>query len=153
MHEGGLMEGYIYILINPSLQKNYLKIGKTEISPEKRAIEISQGTGVPTPYHVAYKHKVSDCNRAETIIHNKLNQYRVSGRREFFLLSLDKAIEVVRDVGQNLPIKTEQHTYLEKREDRGYRKVTKSIAKYFYYLGIGFLIIFLIFLIFLISHI
>ena len=148
------MEGYIYILINPSLQKNYLKIGKTERSPEDRAAEISQGTGVPTPYYVAYKHKVSDCNSAETIIHTKLKKYRVSGRREFFLFPLDEAIEVVRDVGQNLPIKPEQYkTYLKKKDRRGYSDVIKSIANYFYLLSIGFLIIsFLIFLFFLMSH-
>jgi hypothetical protein len=47
-------QGYVYILINPSL-KGLLKVGQTKKDPEERAKEISQGTGVPTHYFVEFK--------------------------------------------------------------------------------------------------
>jgi hypothetical protein len=45
--------GFIYILINPSMA-GLVKIGKTTRDPEARAKELSQATGVPTPFYVAY---------------------------------------------------------------------------------------------------
>ena len=99
-------EGYIYILINPSLQKNFLKIGKTSRDPELRAEEISSGTGVPSPYHVAYTTKVPDCHLAERIIHQKLKDYRVRNEREFFLLPLQKAIDIVAKTAEHMTVAT-----------------------------------------------
>jgi len=95
-------EGYIYILINPSLQKNLLKIGKTSRDPETRAVEISGGTGVPSPYHVAYSVKVPDHHFAERIIHQKLKEYRVRNEREFFLLPLQKAIDTLTKIAEHM---------------------------------------------------
>ena len=46
-------EGYIYILINPSIN-DLLKVGQTHKELEERAKEISQGAGVPTPYNEIY---------------------------------------------------------------------------------------------------
>lgn len=92
--------GYVYILINPSLQQDYLKIGMTERSPEDRAREISQSTGVPTKYVVVYKEFVPDCHKAERLIHNQLDQHRLRNNREFFILPLDEAIPVVRGIAE-----------------------------------------------------
>ena len=57
-------EGYVYILINASLQKNTLKIGMTRRTPEMRAEEMSEETGLPSEYIVAYERKVLDCEKA-----------------------------------------------------------------------------------------
>ena len=57
--------GYIYIMINPSYP-NLVKIGKTSRSPEERAAELSQTSGVPTPFYVAYEELVKDYGRVET---------------------------------------------------------------------------------------
>lgn len=93
--------GYIYILMNASLPK-FLKIGKTTKPPETRAGELSSGTGIPTPFWVAYKVRVSDCDEAEIRVHNELRKYRVHGDREFFAAPcLQTAIAVLNAV-QNL---------------------------------------------------
>lgn len=77
--------GYVYVLINPSLD-GMVKIGKTTRSPEERAKELSQATGTPTPFVVVYKAYFNDCSKAEAYVHTMLEEqgYRVSSNREFF---------------------------------------------------------------------
>ena len=48
-------KGYVYVLVNPSME-GYVKIGKTKRKPEVRVQELSQATGVPTPFILAYAH-------------------------------------------------------------------------------------------------
>lgn len=96
-------EGYVYILINASLQKNTLKIGMTRRTPEIRAEEMSEETGLPAEYMVAYKRKVSDCEEVEALIHERLKRYRISHSRydrsrEFFVIPLEKAISVLNEL-------------------------------------------------------
>ena len=90
--------GFIYVLVNPSLKKNILKIGKTTRSPKERAVNISQGTGIPTKYHVAYQAHVTNCDMAERMIHQSLKYCRVRKSREFFEIPLEKAIQAIEEV-------------------------------------------------------
>jgi len=94
-------EGYIYIIKNPSFQ-NLLKIGQTIRSPEERAREISNATGVPSPYEVAYYIQVPRCVEAEALIHESLKDYRHSDNREFFNISINKAIDIIEKVALKL---------------------------------------------------
>ena len=89
-------KGYVYILINPSL-KGLLKIGQTKKDPEERAKEVSQGTGVPTPYIVAFKEEFNDCELAERMIHIMLEEEgcRVSKNREFFEAEISDIIRKI----------------------------------------------------------
>lgn len=80
-----------------------LKIGKTTVSPEARAKELSAGTGVPTPFIVAYDAHVSDCDEAERKVHDRLKQYRVGNDREFFAVPLKTAIEMLDTIETELP--------------------------------------------------
>ena len=89
-----MRSGYIYILINPALHRDLLKIGKTIRKPEDRAKEISS-TGVPAEYRVAFDIESSDCDLAETIVHKKLTAYRYTRNREFFKLPLKIAISEI----------------------------------------------------------
>ena len=91
-----MTNGWIYILVNPALKGNFLKIGKTTRSPSKRANELST-SGLPADFTVAYKKKTLDCDYAEKIIHQKLEQYRYSKNREFFCLPLEKAKSIVNE--------------------------------------------------------
>ena len=93
-----MKKGYIYILINPSLEKDLLKIGKTTTTSEERAAEISSSTGVATAYYVAYEAKTSDCHLAEAVIHKELAEYRYKSNREFFKIPLKKAISLVEQI-------------------------------------------------------
>lgn len=96
-------QGYVYILINPSL-KGLLKVGQTKKDPEERAKEISQGTGVPTPYIVAYKENFNDCELAEKMIHIMLEEegYRVNKNREFFEAEMSDIIRKIMIVKEHL---------------------------------------------------
>ena len=96
--EGGthLSPAYIYILSNPS--NKYLKIGWTGRVPEERAKELSSGTGVPTPYKVekAYEFKSGgEARSKEKELHNRLDDCRVSSKREFFECGLKKVTTAV----------------------------------------------------------
>jgi hypothetical protein len=91
--------GYIYLLINPSMD-GLVKVGKTERTPQMRAKELGDETGVPTPFIVVYEALVSDCSLAEKYIHNNLSKFRVSGNREFFRTSPTEAIQAIQDAVQ-----------------------------------------------------
>lgn len=89
-------EGYVYILRNDSL-KGLLKIGSKTFGAEKRAKQLSNTTAIPTPFIVAYEIYVRHYEEFEKTIHNKLAFYRVSPKREFFEVSIDKVIEIMND--------------------------------------------------------
>ena len=90
-------KGYVYILINPSMP-NLLKIGKSTRSPETRALELSQATGVPYSFQVVYQALVDNCDVAEKEIHESLSAYRTKKNREFFRIPLNQAIDLIRKV-------------------------------------------------------
>ncbi len=89
--------GYIYILQNESLAPDRLKIGRTQQHPGERAEELSQATGIPTPFIVAWHGHTEDCVKAERLVHKALSKHRTSPRREFFDVELDDAIAAARD--------------------------------------------------------
>jgi hypothetical protein len=83
--------GHVYILTNESMP-DYLKIGMTTRTPDDRAKELSNVSGVPTPFVVAYSVEVVDCEAVESLVHARLGEYRHSKKREFFVLPIDDAI-------------------------------------------------------------
>ncbi len=88
-------EGKIYILRSPYHKDAIVKIGRTSRISEKRAKEISGGTGVPSEFEVLYEEDVFDSVLAEKLVHKKLNPERVNPKREFFRLPLKKAVKIV----------------------------------------------------------
>ena len=96
-------EGFVYVMVSPALKDHLLKIGKTTRNPEKRAQEISLGTGVPLRFYVIFQILVSDCHEVEKLVHTKLAQHRSTSSREFFETSLDSAIEVIRTIALDYP--------------------------------------------------
>lgn len=94
--------GYIYILINPSMP-GLLKIGKTCRTSDIRAEELSGGTGVPSDFIVAFEAPVSDCDAAESEIHRELANFRSNQNREFFKLSLRHAVRAVNEIAAEFP--------------------------------------------------
>lgn len=95
--------GFIYVLINPSLN-GLVKIGKTTRSPVNRVNELSSATGVPTPFQLVYWAEFSDCDSAELVLHNIFTErgVRVSDKREFFRLPPHEAISVVLSLQQGM---------------------------------------------------
>lgn len=90
---------WVYVLSNPSLPKEYLKIGYTKLKPEERAIQISAATGVPTPYKVEWAYKCFNGEIVERTVHNKLKAHRINNRKEFFNIGLEEAKEVITLIG------------------------------------------------------
>lgn len=91
--------GYIYVMINPSLE-GMVKIGKTTRDPNDRVKELSSVTGVPTPFILVYYKQFDNCHYAEKRIHSILEQKgcRVSDNREFFNITPTDAIKIVQMV-------------------------------------------------------
>jgi hypothetical protein len=59
------------------------KVGWTERSPEERAKELS-GTGLPTPYKVAYSKSTNLTADIEKTIHKNLDYCRLRSNRGIF---------------------------------------------------------------------
>jgi predicted transport protein len=98
-----MAEGYIYILLNRAFQNDHYKIGMTaKKSRKKRARELSSGTGVPRAFEVLYEQRVSDCERAERVLHQRLDRYRPVSNREFFEMPLKVAIKALERVADEI---------------------------------------------------
>ena len=94
----GDFDSWVYIISNPS-SPGYYKIGYTKKSPEERAKQISNATGVIVPMVVEWAFHCYNGFALEQEVHNKLDAYRVSNQREFFQISLDEARQTVEEIG------------------------------------------------------
>ena len=78
-----------------------LKIGYTTQTPDERAKQISNDTGVALPYKVEWAFKCFDGEQLEGEVHRKLREYRVNNQREFFQIDLGGAKKVIKLLGKN----------------------------------------------------
>jgi hypothetical protein len=110
--------GHIYVLVNPSIE-GLVKIGKTTREPEARAKELSQATGVATPFYVAFSIQVPDCHSAEEYVYTVLenNGFQRTRNREFFRIPLRKAIEILMLVQQQLQKDTDSSEVSSQESD------------------------------------
>lgn len=93
------MNGYIYILSNPSFVEGRIKIGKTERDPEDyRRYELDT-TGVPEPFKVEYWAYVKNYHELEKHLHKKFSEQRVRSNREFFTVDVSDVIIEIRSNG------------------------------------------------------
>ena len=90
--------GWVYVLSNPAMPGIY-KIGMTTSTPEIRAREVSQGTGVPLPYEVELAYFSSSPRKDESEIHEYLDTCRLASNREFFKCELEEVIEAFEGQG------------------------------------------------------
>ena len=91
---------WVYVLKNPT-QPGLLKIGYTKLTPDQRAKQISNATGVPLPYEVAWAYRCFNGELLEGEVHHALKKYRVNNQREFFQIELKEAIEMINTIGNN----------------------------------------------------
>ena len=90
--------GIIYIARNNSNPSNHYKIGKSDrVDPAHRMRELTAET---TNYDGEFISQgyvvVSDVDECERLVHQNLSNERINQRREFFNISLDKAIKAIR---------------------------------------------------------
>lgn len=90
--------GSIYIMRNASHAIDIFKIGLTTRDSKTRAKELSSTTGTPDKFLIANEWKVIDCVLAEKLIHQKLDDYRVNEKREFFKLDYQIAVKTIIEV-------------------------------------------------------
>lgn len=89
---------YIYVLVNRSVP-NMVKIGMTTKTPQQRAKEISQATGVAEPWIPVFEFKCYRSDLLEKEIHDYLSEWRVNTHREMFLIDSYTAEKVIEDLG------------------------------------------------------
>jgi len=91
-------QGFIYVLSHESMP-GLLKIGFTSGPVDKRAGEIGRPTGVPGPFTVESNFPVySSPKEVEQKVHRALSFCRVNDRREFFRVSVEEALPIIRAV-------------------------------------------------------
>jgi len=103
---------YVYILTNEAYP-NVCKIGKA-IQPTYRVTKVN-GSGTVSEWQLRWALPVSDDYKVESIVHKTLEHLRMNSfqgsSREFFSISLDEAIKVIEDLGQEF--KTDKGVYYE----------------------------------------
>jgi TPR repeat protein len=92
-------QGWVYILVNSSIP-GLVKVGRTTRPPAQRAAELSNATGVATPFVVAFEHEFPNCADAEQLVHAELDRrgLRLASNREFFHASPAATVRVVLEV-------------------------------------------------------
>ena len=95
----GDFDSWVYILSNPTMPGMF-KIGYTKNTPDERAKQISNATGVALPYKVEWAFHCYDGFSLEQECHHKLEKYRVNNNREFFQIPLDEAKATVKELGE-----------------------------------------------------
>ena len=95
--------GWIYIVRNDEFRRPLLKIGMTTRAPFERLDELS-GTNVPGHYEMLYFVHVGDARWAERYVHEALAGYRHRPDKEFFDVPLAKAVRLLDDVAEVMPV-------------------------------------------------
>lgn len=94
--------GFIYVMRSAAYPKDVFKIGLTTRGSELRSDELSRETGALDKFLVAQEWKVSDCVAAERLIHQRLDQYRMNPKREFFQAPFKTIVKIIEEVVSEL---------------------------------------------------
>jgi hypothetical protein len=91
-------EGYIYVMRSAAHEKNVFKVGLTRRDSETRSKELSRSTSSPDHFLVVEDWEVPDCVLAEKLIHERLDEYRVNPKREYFKAPYKVIFKVIDEV-------------------------------------------------------
>src|SRR5574344_1033659 len=104
--------GYLYIISSPSLP-DMVKIGVTRrLNPSIRVKDLSSSS-LPFPFELNAYCFNNDAFELESNMHNYFDAYRVSPNREFFYVSIEQAIDVLKN---NFNQEVHYGTYEENNE-------------------------------------
>jgi hypothetical protein len=81
-----------------------VKIGQSSRSAAERCREVGGSTGVPTPFKVAHEFDTVSAEaaiRLEKLVFRHLRKQRVDPKREFFSVSVDRAKQVIQEIGDD----------------------------------------------------
>lgn len=91
-------QGIVYIMRNSSHKRNIFKVGFTTIDSESRAKGLDSASGVIDHFNVVIDWKVKRPRIVEQEVHLRLQNYRITKRREFFLVELKIIRETIETV-------------------------------------------------------
>lgn len=104
--------GYLYVISSPSLP-DMIKVGVTRrLNPSIRVKELSSSS-LPFPFELNAYCFNNDAFELESNMHNYFDAYRVSLNREFFYVSIEQAIDVLKN---NFNQEVHYGTYEENNE-------------------------------------
>jgi len=93
-------KGFVYILTNPAFKEDWIKIGKTSGTVEKRMEELFT-TALPTRFELYAWCKTVKYNELEKQTHHildKLTDYRIAENREFFQIVPSEALSIIKEL-------------------------------------------------------
>lgn len=90
--------GYVYVISNPSLPDNLVKIGFTERDPSERIKELDQA-GLPTDYVEHYRVFTSNARQLEKRLHEHFQAKRYRKDKEFFRVLPHEVYDVLKEWG------------------------------------------------------
>ncbi len=96
--------GFVYILTNPSFKEDWVKIGKSSRPVDVRSKELDN-TAVPLPFEIFATLKTAKYSQVEKLIHktiDRLTDLRIRQNREFFNVSPQMALSILRDIATTL---------------------------------------------------
>lgn len=98
------IQGYVYILTNPSFREDWVKIDKSSRPVDVRSKELDN-TAVPLPFEIYATLKTSKYDKVEKQIHkqiDRLTDLRIRQNREFFNIAPSVALDIMRDIADLL---------------------------------------------------
>lgn len=98
------IQGYVYILTNPSFREDWVKIGKSSRPVDVSSKELDN-TAVPLPFEIYATLKTSKYDKVEKQIHkqiDRLTDLRIRQNREFFNIAPSVALDIMRDIADLL---------------------------------------------------
>ena len=96
------LQGYVYILTNPSFKEDWVKIGKSSRPVDVRSKELDN-TAVPLPFEIYATMQTTKFAEVESIIHkqiDRLTDLRIRQNREFFNVHPAQALEILTDLAR-----------------------------------------------------
>ena len=87
--------GIVYVLTNPAMP-DLVKIGMTNRNSVDARMKQLFNTSVPVPFECEYACKVTDCLRVEKALHIAFHPYKIHSQREFFKISPEQAIAILK---------------------------------------------------------
>jgi hypothetical protein len=93
-----MVKGWVYVITNKAIP-GLVKVGFSLKDPALRAIEL-ETAGIPYPFHVEYKILICGPRDIEQKIHRAMRDYHAA--KEWFSCSVNKAIDVVNQIGGSL---------------------------------------------------
>lgn len=99
-----MAKGYVYILTNPAFAEDWVKIGKTAGSVERRMEELFT-TALPKPFDLYAWCRTEKFNELEKQTHHiidKLTDRRIADNREFFQIVPSAALSILRELAATI---------------------------------------------------